>query len=132
MARAPKVQPKVVLVIDDDASHVHVCERVLKGAGYSVLTARTGGEALRTLAGSKVDLMLVDVFMPDMDGIEIIQDVRRRAPGVAVVAMSGGGVVAGADHVLAQCTKLGARGALAKPFTPEQLLATVAAGLAPR
>lgn len=127
-----KPVPKIIFIVDDDVGHVNVCERVLKNAGYLVTTATNGADALKTLAHSTVDLLLVDIFMPETDGFEVIQSVRRRSPGVVIVAMSGGGVATRAEDVLGSAAKLGARAILQKPFTAEELTNTVAAAIGPR
>lgn len=132
MATSPqsKALAKIILVVDDDQAHASACERVLTQAGYEAITAPDGASALRALADWTVDLLLLDVFMPETDGIEVIQELRRRNPQVRIIAMSGGGwSYANADDVLALCTKLGAHAVLEKPFEANRLLETVAAVL---
>jgi CheY-like chemotaxis protein len=121
-----QTRKKVVFVVDDDPGTLRACERILNYAGYHVVTAPNGAFALRTLAlTSSIDLLLCDIFMPEKDGFETIETVRRKIPGVPIIAMSGGGGVTSAGDVLAQCTKLGARTFLTKPFSVADLTRAV-------
>ena len=124
MLKKPEIQ-RVVLVVDDDPAMVRLCERVLQQAAYRVFTANDGAAALRTMALSAVDLVLLDVFMPEKDGFETLNALRRHHPKIPVIAMSGGGFVTTPDDVLAQCRKLGVNGLLAKPFTDTELVRAV-------
>jgi DNA-binding NtrC family response regulator len=127
----PTGTAKTVFIVDDDAAVRSACERALKTAGYQVLTARDGAEVSGIMNRASVDLLLVDIFMPEIDGFEVIQKVRERSPSVVIVAMSGGGAGFQADDVLHLCGRMGARAALSKPFTAEQLTNTIAAALGP-
>jgi CheY-like chemotaxis protein len=120
---------KIVFVVDDDPAHLRACERILKRSGYHVVTATNGASALRTLALTTVDLLLCDIFLPERDGFEIIQTVRRRTPGIPIIAMSGGGVVTSREDVLKQAGKLGAKTLLEKPFSESELTRVVAEAL---
>jgi CheY-like chemotaxis protein len=123
---------KVVFVVDDDPGVLRACERMLNHAGYHVVTAPNGAFALRTLAlTSSIDLLLCDVFMPEKDGFETIETVRRKIPSVPIIAMSGGGGVRSPGDVLAQCAKLGARTFLTKPFSGADLTQAVAEIIGP-
>ncbi|MBI4001864.1 MAG: response regulator, partial [Nitrospira defluvii] len=79
---------------------------------------------LKQLERQPVDLILLDMFMPDKDGLETIGELRRTHPGIRIIAMSGGGFKGTVD-VLHVAKMLGARQTLAKPFTREQLLEAV-------
>src|SRR5213595_3808823 len=78
-----------VLVIEDNADLRDYLRLALGAQGYEVLTAKNGREALGYLNGHVVDVVLTDLFMPEMDGIETIAAVRRHFPKVRVLAMSG-------------------------------------------
>jgi two-component system response regulator YesN len=82
-----------------------------------VLTARNGTEALGYLDGHAVDVVLTDIFMPEMDGIETIAALRRKFPNIRVVAMSGR---PGVDY-LAVARELGVAHTLRKPFEIDEL-----------
>jgi two-component system, chemotaxis family, chemotaxis protein CheY len=118
-----------ILIIDDDASVRDSLRRTLHKEGYTILEASEGREGLKQLEHSLADLILLDMFMPDKDGLETIGELRRTHPGIRIIAMSGGGFKGTVD-VLHVATKLGARRTLAKPFTREQLLEAVETELA--
>ncbi len=107
-----------VLVIEDNADLRDYLRLALGAQGYEVLTAKNGREALGYLNGHVVDVVLTDLFMPEMDGIETIAAVRRHFPKVRVVAMSGR---PGVDY-LKVARELGVARSLRKPFEMDELL----------
>ena len=110
-----------VLVVEDDEDNGEVMAEVLADAGYEVLRARTGGEALRLLAAGDVDALLTDVGLPVVDGLEVARAVKARAPALPVVVVTGW---AEREDVLR--ARGGAVDAvLVKPIEPEALLAAV-------
>ena len=117
-----------ISIIDDDASVRDSLRRTLHKEGYTILEASEGRGGLKQLERSLADLILLDMFMPDKDGLETIGELRRTHPGIRIIAMSGGGFKGTVD-VLHVATMLGARRTLAKPFTREQLLEAVEAEL---
>ncbi|HEY6261271.1 MAG TPA: response regulator [Nitrospiraceae bacterium] len=118
-----------ILIIDDDESLRDGLRRTLHKEGYTIMEASDGGRALKQLESQPVDLILLDMFMPDKDGLETIGALRRTHPGIRVIAMSGGGFKGKID-VLDVAKMLGARRTLTKPFTREQLLEVVEMELA--
>jgi DNA-binding response OmpR family regulator len=110
-----------VLVIEDNAGLRDIVRLALEGAGHEVLTATHGQEGLAYLNGHRVDLVVTDLFMPEMDGIEVISALRRQFPGVKIVAMSGR---PGVDY-LSVAKELGAARILRKPFGMDELLSAV-------
>ncbi len=119
-----------ILIIDDDDSLRDALRRTLHKEGYTIMEANEGGRGLKEFASSAADLILLDMFMPDKDGIETIMELRRTHPGARVIAMSGGGFKGTVD-VLHVAKKLGVRQTLSKPFTREQLLEAVSEELLP-
>ncbi|MEP6934926.1 MAG: response regulator, partial [Nitrospirota bacterium] len=113
-----------ILIIDDDDSLRDGLHRTLRKEGYTIMEASGGGGGLKQLERSPVDLVLLDMFMPDKDGLETIRELRRTHPGIRIIAMSGGGFKGTVD-VLHVAELLGARRTLAKPFTREELLDAV-------
>jgi CheY-like chemotaxis protein/anti-sigma regulatory factor (Ser/Thr protein kinase) len=77
-----------ILVVDDDRTTLYVLQNVLNGAGYSTSIARDGVEALDTLRAGRVDLLLLDVWMPRMNGLELLAKLRRRKERPRVVVMT--------------------------------------------
>lgn len=122
-----------ILVIEDDEAHRRVCRLALRGAGYQVLTAGDGAEGLRLLAEQAVDVVLTDILMPNVEGVETIVALRKQYPDVRIIAMSGGGTVS-AEQCLDLSRTLGASAVLRKPFTVDELVQAVSGALngAPR
>lgn len=121
-----------ILVIDDDKSVRAAIKTLLEHDGYDVVAAGDGRAGLEALANSAFDLVIVDIFMPGMDGLETIKAFHRRVPDVPIVAISGfmfRDTSAPAPDFLAMATKLGAAYALHKPFRPRELIAAVQACL---
>lgn len=114
-----------ILIVEDDRPLRMVIEIALRTAGHRVISAPNGIEAA-ALLGPKgsLDLVITDVFMPEMDGFEVMKAIRKHDPNVRILVISGGGRPPYPDF-LQLATQLGADRALAKPFTPERLLATV-------
>jgi len=121
--------PKL-LVVDDDPEVRAFVSRVLTGAGHSVREASEGGEALRLLEASAYDLIISDVYMAEMDGMELLVRIQQRGVRVPVVVISGGGY-ATRDEVLTMAASCGAVATLEKPFTPRQLREVVERLLTP-
>jgi DNA-binding response OmpR family regulator len=110
-----------ILVIEDNADLRDYLRLALESQKHEVLTARNGQEALGYLNGHRVDVVLTDLFMPEMDGIEVITALRKQFPGVRIVAMSGR---SGVDY-LSVARELGAANTLRKPFEIDELLAAL-------
>lgn len=111
-----------VLIVDDSSVMRKIVERALRQAGLDlsrVLEAASGTEGLEVLAEERVDLIVSDINMPMMDGLEFLRQVQRRAlaPGVPVVMITTEG---GEEHVR-EALKAGAQGYIRKPFTPDQV-----------
>ena len=117
-----------ILLIDDEESIRRIFQVALEEAGYRVLTAEHGKHGLRLLAQEKVDLIVVDIFMPEMDGMELIPLLRKTRPATQVIAISG---KSGLMNCLDAAKKLGAHDTLLKPFSPQVLLDAVATQLQP-
>ena len=110
-----------VLVIEDNADLREYLRLALESQDYQVLTAAHGQEAIGYLNGHHVDAVVTDLFMPEMDGIEVIAAVRKKFPDVRVIAISG---KPGVDY-LGVARELGVAATLRKPFEVEQLLAAL-------
>jgi CheY-like chemotaxis protein len=115
-----------ILVIDDDNAVVSTVRLVLERSGHDVVSAPNGPRGLQFLTAEHFDLVLVDIFMPEMDGFETIRLFRKTSPGIRIVVMSGGSkqMAAEPDYLL-MATKLGAMEALRKPFRPHALIDAV-------
>jgi len=115
-----------VLVIDDSASTLDLMENILTRVGHKVIVMDSGKRAQPFLANESFDLVITDVYMPDMDGLEVLRTVRRIRPGLPVIAMSS---LVGKYDMLAVAAALGAAKTLRKPFSVSQLLESVDACL---
>ncbi|MDB5468683.1 MAG: hypothetical protein JWR84_243 [Caulobacter sp.] len=118
----------LILVVDDDEPVREYARLVLEAAGYQVATAWSGEHALKYLVMGRPDLLLVDVSMPGMSGLELIARVRLRTrfKDIPVLVFSASGL--GVD--IQAAIRAGAGGYLLKPFAAEELTAKVAAVLA--
>jgi CheY-like chemotaxis protein len=112
-----------VLVVDDEHPVRRLLRKMLEKAGMEVVEA-DGKGALPALHGQQFDLVLVDLFMPDCDGIELIRQLRSVSSNQKIVAMSGGGRWNNMN-LLPIARQLGANAALPKPFEEAELLATI-------
>ncbi|MBK6660267.1 MAG: response regulator [Proteobacteria bacterium] len=113
-----------ILAVDDSASMRQMVAFTLKGAGYNVIEAVDGKDALEKAKSGGADVVLTDVNMPNMDGIELVRQLRQ-LPKYKFTPMLLLTTESGADKK-AQGKAAGATGWLVKPFNPEQLLATIA------
>jgi DNA-binding response OmpR family regulator len=117
-----------ILVIDDDPSIGAAIQALLSRQACEVTHVETGRRGVREFEQSVFDAVIVDIFMPDMDGIETIQIFHQLRPAVPIVAMSGfrfRDSRGPAPDFLKMASALGASYCLRKPFTPNQLMASV-------
>jgi DNA-binding response OmpR family regulator len=120
---APAVAPAArILVADDEGGVRGFLRKVLEEGGHEVIEAVDGKQALQQVLAGRVDLVITDLIMPDQEGIETIQALRRQAPGVGIIAISG----AFGGQFLKTAKMLGAAAVLNKPVSAELLLANVA------
>jgi two-component system response regulator (stage 0 sporulation protein F) len=115
-----------ILIIEDDAEVQMRYTVALEGAGYRVLTAENGKHALRLLEHQEVDLILLDLLMPDMDGLDLIPLFRTARSASKIIAISG---ASGEWDYLDAARVLGAHATLKKPFSLQELLDAVAGQL---
>ena len=119
-----------ILLIDDDEALRVALHLALERAGYSVVVARDGREGLQLFRRLLPDLVITDIVMEGQEGLETIQALRREAPGVKIIAMSGGG--SRDDRTFLDAARLlGAQQTLDKPFDPQHLLTAVRVVLHP-
>lgn len=104
-----------MLVIDDDPTVRNVIARVIRREGHTAREAENGKDALRQFADDPADLVICDIYMPEMDGIELLRRFRETSPETRLMAISGGGAIA-AHHLLDAAKALGAVAVLEKPF----------------
>ncbi len=113
-----------VLIIDDEMNVRKILRVILEDEGYEVEEAASGSEGMEIYRDHHVDLIIADIFMPDMDGLEVIMDLRRSSTDTKIIAISGGSDVLDVDY-LPQAKKLGANRIFSKPFNAEDLMEAV-------
>jgi len=121
-----------VLVVDDDPAVRTTIRLVLERDGHKVSVAADGRAGLAALAGGGIDLLIVDLFMPGMDGLETLREVRRHHADLPVIVISGtslAGPGTEAPDFLAMAIKLGAVRSVQKPFKPRDIIDSVQACL---
>jgi CheY-like chemotaxis protein len=118
-----------VLVVDDEDQVRQLIRETLEQAGYEVREARDGKEGLERYRAKPTDLVIMDILMPDQDGLESIMTLRREFPACRVIAITGGSDMIGILNFLDVAKMLGARRTLQKPFEMKILLEAVAAEL---
>jgi CheY-like chemotaxis protein len=114
----------MIIVAEDQPDQRLALKMVLQREGYGVRVATNGAEALALIKERPPRVLITDIFMPDMDGLELIERVRREFPETRIVALTGGGQHARVDY-LQSSRLLGADAALQKPFDVKELLALV-------
>lgn len=114
---------KTIMVVDDSASIRQVVRIALNGAGYNVIEASDGKDALSKLTGEKIHLVISDVNMPNMDGISLVKELKKnpRYKFTPVIMLT---TEAGKDK-MAEGKAAGAKAWVVKPFQPPQMLDAV-------
>lgn len=106
-----------ILVVDDDSMNLARTQIIL-GKEYDVLTAESGMDALTRLRDTKVDMVLLDIDMPQMNGIETFERMKGFAPEIPVIFLTASGL----EEDVVSAIKLGAVNYLKKPYRPQELL----------
>ena len=115
-----------VLVVDDEELVRDLTVLVLERAGYDVVSAASARQALELLEAHSIDLVVSDVVMPDLTGVELLAEMRERWPDLPVVLMTGGSPE---PERTAKALELGAAGIVFKPYSHAELRDAVAAAL---
>jgi len=123
--RQPAHPPATVLVVDDDQGICDLLESVLDLAGYSVLRANDGLKAVTVLSTHEVDLALVDIGLPDVDGITLIPRIHQRSPTTAIILLTARNDIESKVGAL----RGGADDYVTKPFHPTEVVARIEAVL---
>ncbi len=120
-----------ILVIEDDLEFREPLVNMLAKDGHTVAVAGNGAEALQLLNTIRPDLIITDVLMPKMDGIETILELSRARSAVPIIAMSGGRRSISADFNLESAGIMGVKATLAKPFSRAELRGAIQRALEP-
>lgn len=114
-----------ILIIDDEPAILRTIGRILAKAGYRVVSASNGRDGISSFVAEAPSLVVIDILMPEKDGIETIRELLAIRPDVRLLAIAGGGKVEG-NFYLDLANRFGAQAHLAKPFAPGELLGAVA------
>ncbi len=106
-----------ICIVDDEPSILNTLSSILEDEGYQVMVAKTGEEALKVIQMEPPDIVILDIWMPGLDGLEVLKRVREQFPNMMVIMMSGHGSV----ETAVKATKLGAYDYLEKPLDLEKV-----------
>ena len=111
-----------IIVIDDNHDVLEALVAILQAAGHEVGHATSAARAIEMQSSRPAEVVITDIFMPEVDGLEAIAALRARWPAVKIVAISGGGDRIRGGHYLDTARHAGADAVLSKPFEPQVLL----------
>ena len=114
-----------ILLVDDEDLLREGVREILEMSDYTVIEARDGEEALSQFAVNNVDMVMSDVVMPNMDGVDLVSRLRESFPDIPILTISGGSRVVSARFGLDSALLSGANASLTKPFTAKQLIEKV-------
>ncbi|MBK8781340.1 MAG: response regulator transcription factor [Anaerolineales bacterium] len=112
--------PKKILIVDDEPQIVEICRDYLKAAGYETVTASNGAQGLSLARREKPDLIVLDLMMPEMDGLDVTREIRRESD-VPIIMLTAR--VEETDKLIG--LELGADDYITKPFSPRELVARI-------
>jgi DNA-binding NtrC family response regulator len=124
----PKEEAGKILVVDDERIVCKSCERVLGAEGHAVSTTQSGREGIEKGVSGDFDVVIVDLKMPDVDGMKVLRAIKEKQPDVEAIVITGYSTVSTAVEAM----KLGAIDYLAKPFTPDELCVVVSKAMEKR
>ena len=109
--------PGTICIVDDEPVILNTLSSILEDEGYKVTIANTGSEALRVIQQEPPDVVLLNIWMPELDGLEVLKRVRGQFPNMMIIMMSGHGSV----ETVVKAMKLGAYDYLEKPLDLERV-----------
>jgi DNA-binding NtrC family response regulator len=110
-----------ILVVDDEEIVLESCQAVLEEAGFEVVLVPSADEALKAMKNDEFSLLIIDVKMPEHDGMYLMEAVKKQWSGKPVIVMSGYYTV----DTINKAIRMGAATFIAKPFEPEELITTI-------
>lgn len=115
---------KNILVVDDAEDIREVLKQILQYEGYDVITASNGKTAMEAIDGKRIDLVVTDILMPEMDGMELVNKIKESTPETMFILMSAGGRLPMEEYDYLEVAKklTGASVVLKKPFEPTELI----------
>jgi len=115
-----------ILVVDDEQDIVEVLSYLFKRAGYAPVQASNGRSAIEAVLGGNISLVILDYMLPDMNGLEVLRELKRIQPAITIIIITGRAT----DRVLSDVVEAGANGYIIKPFINDRLLELVRKTLA--
>lgn len=115
------MKPLRILVIDDEPVICDACHLVLTEKGYTVEICMTGTAGLMAIEQGAFDVLLLDIKLPDLDGLEILKTLTKQRPGLCVIVMTGYDRI----PIAVEALKRGAADYLGKPFTDDELIIAI-------
>ncbi|MFP5449618.1 MAG: response regulator [Alphaproteobacteria bacterium] len=115
----------LLLLVDDDVTLLQAISGLLELEGFDTVLSQTAAKAIEFLNDLPVSGVIIDIFMPDRDGMETIGEIRARWPNLPIIAMSGGWRTISPETILETARALGAQEALTKPFDRQALVEAV-------
>ena len=116
-----------VLIIDDDEQILRLLKRIIEAKGLKCITCQSAKEALAILPASAIKVALIDIFMPEMSGLELMKHFQKVIPSLHVIMITGSNDV----EIAQECMRQGARDFITKPFDMEYLETSVLAEIIP-
>ena len=116
---------KKILIVDDDPALLDVCSRALANVGYTVFAASSAEEARPYIDENKLDLLILDIYLPNQDGISLLKDVYNIDPSLSAIVITGYPAV----NTVMDAIRLNVQEYLCKPFTLPKLLGAVESSL---
>lgn len=116
---------KSLMVVDDDDQLRNLLKEIFSRMNYQVITACDGSDALKKMMQVKVDLVILDIIMPEKEGIETLSDIRVIYPETKIMAVSGGSQLLSAPILLNIAQKMGADEVIKKPFDLNEIIDAV-------
>lgn len=115
---------KRIIIIEDDQIIRESLKEILELNSYEVIAMESSMDLMKKIPKFKPDILITDIIMPDMDGIEIIIEAKKTLPDIKLIAISGGGMI-DSENYLYTAKSLGADLTLKKPFAPDQLISAI-------
>ena len=113
-----------ILVVDDEELARFTIREAFAGADYEICEATDGNQAIAKQREQPFDLIIMDIIMPEKEGVETIFELKKEFPNLQIIAMSGGGQISSTSH-LGWAKRAGAEQTLSKPFSKNELLECV-------
>ena len=110
-----------ILLAEDEQNLQNMLQTILTEAGHTITAVEDGQAALKILEEERYDILITDIIMPKLGGIELMREIREKYPEIKLVAISGGGNYIRAGGYLQVAQLIGATCTLRKPFTPKEL-----------